>query len=110
MCIRDRVYHSAAERIAHAATAAKTMATMTLPLIPRCIMSTSPPFAAVGPVEELATVIVWVEGTASDMAGPVSSDVSTPGFDGDCTDTIVDVIAGKMRVVSVSISVLHGDV
>lgn len=63
----------------------------------------SPPFAVVGPVEELVTVIVWVEGTASDTVGVVSSDVSTPGFDDDCTDTPVDVVAGKMRVVSVSI-------
>lgn len=73
-------------------------------------MSTSPPFAAFGPVEELVTVIVRVEGAASDIVGVVSSDVSTPDFDDDCADRPVDVIPGKMRVVSVSIRVLHGDV
>lgn len=55
-------------------------------------------------------MIVRVEGAASDIVGVVSSDVSTPDFDDDCADRPVDVIPGKMRVVSVSIRVLHGDV
>lgn len=67
-------------------------------------------------MEELVTVMVRVEGTASDIVGAVSSDASVPcwllerEFEDDCTETSIDVTPGKIRVVSVSIFVLHGGV